>query len=78
VDISNISFENVTLDAKGFCKFYYKHATHSVFDGIRFKHVRGKVREPSIFEDTPARPFQNLAFEDVVLEGETSPRVIGR
>ena len=75
VDISSISFENMEIDAKGFCKFYYKFATHSVFDGIVFRHVRGKVREPSIFDDTPARPFRNLRFEDVRLEGETSPRV---
>ena len=75
VDISSISFENMEIDAKGFCKFYYKFATHSVFDGIVFRHVRGKVRETSIFDDTPARPFRNLRFEDVRLEGETSPRV---
>ena len=75
VDISNISFANMTLEAKGFCKFYYKHATHSIFDGIKFRHVRGKVREPSIFDDTPARPFRNLRFEDVHLEGESNTRV---
>jgi len=77
VDISNISFRNMTLEAKGFCKFYYKHATKSVFDGITFRHVRGKVREPSIFDDKPQRPFRNLRFEDVEIEGETSPRVLG-
>ena len=75
VDISNISFENMEIDAKGFCKFYYKFATHSVFEGITFRHVRGKVREPSIFDDTPARPFKNLRFEDVELVGETTPCV---
>ena len=75
VDISNVTFEDVKLDAKGFCKFYYKHATHSVFDGITFRHVRGRVREPSIFDDKPDRPFRNLRFEDVRLNGETSPRV---
>ena len=75
VDISRISFENMEIDAKGFCKFYYKMATESVFDGITFRHVRGKVREPSIFDDTPARPFRNLRFEDVRIEGETSPRI---
>ena len=66
------------IDAKGFCKFYYKHATDSVFDGIAFRQVRGRVREPSIFDDTPKRPFRNLVFEDVKLEGETSPRVAGK
>ena len=75
VDISNISFRDMQIDAKGFCKFYYKHATDSVFDGIAFRQVRGRVREPSIFDDTPKRPFRNLVFEDVKLEGETSPRV---
>lgn len=75
VDISNISFSDMEIDAKGFCKFYYKHATDSVFDGIAFRQVRGRVREPSIFDDTPKRPFRNLVFEDVKLEGETSPRV---
>ena len=75
VDISNISFENMEIEAKGFCKFYYKLAKESVFDSIRFRHVRGKVREPSIFDDTPERPFRNLRFEDVRLDGETSPRI---
>ena len=75
VDIRNISFEDMEIEAKGFCKFYYKVATQSVFDGISFRHVRGKVREPSIFDDTPERPFRNLSFEDVVIDGETSRRV---
>ena len=77
VDISRISFEDMEIDTKGFCKFYYKHATESVFDGITFRHVRGKVREPSIFDDTRDRPFLNLRFEDVRLDGETSPRIVG-
>ena len=77
VDISRISFEDMKIDAKGFCKFYYRSATNSVFDAISFNRVRGRVREPSIFDDTPKRPFRNLVFEDVKLEGETSPRVIG-
>ena len=64
------------FDANGFCKFYYKFATDGVFDGISFRHIRGKVREPSIFDDTPERPFKNLRFEDVLLEGETSSRVV--
>ena len=76
VDISRISFEDMEIDAKGFCKFYYKKATGSVFDGISFRNVRGKVREPSIFDDTPERPFRNLRFGGVVLDGETSPRVL--
>lgn len=75
VDISRISFTNMEIDAKGFCKFYYKMAWGSVFDGLTFRHVRGKVLESSIFEDTPARPFRNLRFEDVRLDGETNPRV---
>ena len=78
VDISNISFENMEIDAKGFCKFYYKFATDGVFDGISFRRVRGKVREPSIFDDKPERPFRNLRFDDVRLEGETSPRIAKR
>ena len=76
VDITNVSFENLEIDAKGFCKFYYKKATGSVFDGITFRHVRGRVREPSIFDDTPERPFRNIVFENVKLEGETSPRIV--
>ncbi len=76
VDISNISFEDMEIEAKGFCKFYYKLATESVFDSIRFRHVRGKVREPSIFDDKPDRPFRNLVFDDVRIDGETSPRVV--
>jgi hypothetical protein len=75
VDNRNISFEDMKIEARGFCKFYYKHATGSVFDSIRFRNVRGKVREASIFDDTPARPFRNLVFEDVHLDGETSKRV---
>ncbi len=75
VDIRNISFEDMKIEARGFCKFYYKHATGSVFDSIRFRNVRGKVREASIFDDTPARPFRNLVFEDIHLDGETSKRV---
>ena len=76
VDITNVSFENMEIAARGFCKFYYKQATGSVFDGITFRHVRGRVREPSIFDDTPERPFRNIVFENVKLEGETSPRIV--
>ena len=78
VDIFNISFDNMEVEAKGLCKFYYRHATHSVFDGIRFSNIRGKVKEQSIFDDTPARPFRNLKFENVSVVGETSPRVLGK
>ena len=77
VDISNISFDGMQVEARRFCKFYYRHATGSVFDGITFRNVRGKVLEGSIFDDTPARPFRNLRFENVRLEGETSERVVG-
>lgn len=76
VDIRRISFEDLDLEALGFCKFYYKFATDGVFEDISFRHVRGSVREPSIFDDTPERPFRNLAFKDVVLEGESSERVV--
>ena len=76
VDISRIAFANMEIDAQRFCRFYYKHATESVFDGLSFRHVRGKVQQPSTFDDTPARPFKNLKFEDVRLEGETSPRIV--
>ena len=75
VDIRNIMFEDMDIEARGFCKFYYRHAKESVFDSIKFRNVRGKVREQSIFDDTPKRPFRNLSFENVRLEGETSPRV---
>ena len=78
VDITNVGFTNLTVDAKGFCKFYYKTGTKSVFDGITFSHVRGRVRGPSIFEDTPQRPFLNLRFDDVRLEGESSPRILSQ
>ena len=75
VDISRIAFSGMEIDAQRFCRFYYKHATGSVFDGLSFRHVRGKVQQPSTFDDTPARPFKNLKFEDVRLEGETNPRI---
>jgi hypothetical protein len=64
------------IDAKIFCKFYYRFATHSVFDGISFRRIRGKVRGSSIFDDTQERPFKNLRFKDVSLDGETSPRIV--
>ena len=75
VDITNIAFHDLSIDANVFCKFYYRYATHSVFDGIVFRHVRGRVRKQSIFDDTSCRPFRNLRFEDVLLDGETSPRM---
>lgn len=76
VDIRNVLFEDMEIDALGFCKFYYNVATGSVFEGISFRNVRGKVREPSIFDDTPDRPFRKLSFENVRIEGETSPRIM--
>lgn len=72
VDIRNISFDGLDIDAKAFCKFYYRNATNSVFDGISFRHVRGKVHGPSVFLDTPERPFRNLRFDDVRITGETN------
>jgi len=75
VDITRISFENIDVDAMAFCWFSYRFATGSVFDGVSFRHVRGKVRKPSIFDDKPDRPFRNFHFIDVRLDGETSPRV---
>ena len=76
-DISNVSFADLQIEAKAFCKFYYKYATESVFDGIAFRNVRGKVRESSMFDDTPTRPFRNISFENVRLDGEKAARVIG-
>lgn len=76
VRIEDVSFENLDIDARGFCKFYYRSATNSVFDGISFRHVRGKVAAPSIFDDTKERPFRNLLFHDVQIKGEKSPRVL--
>ena len=52
-----------------------QHGGNRPLDGLSFRHVRGKVRQPSTFDDTPARPFKNLKFEDVRLEGETNPRI---
>lgn len=75
VDIRRISMEDLDIDARGFCKFYYKFATDGIFEDIRFRHVRGTVREPSVFDDTPERPFRNLVFDDVDIAGETSPRI---
>ena len=78
VRVSRVSFEDLDLETRGcFCKFYYKFATESVFEDVSFRRVRGSVGEPSIFDDTPDRPFRRLVFEDVRLAGETSPRVVG-
>ena len=65
VDIRRISFEDMDIDARGFAKFYYKFAQESVFEDISFRNIRGSVAEPSIFEDTPERPFRNIQFENV-------------
>ena len=75
-DIRRISLENLDVEARNFCHIYYRHGRECVFEGIAFRHVRGKVSEPSVIEDTSDRPFRNLVFEDVALEGETSPRVL--
>ena len=32
--------------------------------------------QAAVFDDKPERPFRNLRFDDVQLEGETSPRVV--
>lgn len=77
VDIRRVSFDDLDIDACGFCKFYYKFATGGVFEDISFSHIRGTVREPSVFDDAPERPFRNLVFYDVSLDGETSSRVVG-
>ena len=74
-DIRRVSFDRLDVEARTFCHIYYKFATGSVFEDIAFRHVRGKVAGPSSIDDTPDRPFRGLVFEDVALEGETSPRV---
>ena len=74
VDIRRVGFEDIDIEARAFCKFYYKFATGSVFEDIAFRRVRGTVREPSVFDDSPERPFLRLRFDDVRLDGETSPR----
>ena len=75
-DIRRISLENLDVEARNFCHIYYRHGRECVFEDIAFRHVRGKVSEPSVIEDTSDRPFRNLVFEDVELEGETAPRVL--
>lgn len=75
VDIRRIAFEDMDIEARGFCKFYYKFAQGSVFEDITFRDIRGAVEEPSIFEDAPGRPFRNFSFNNVNLAGETSQRV---
>ena len=72
VDVRHVSFEDFDIEARNFCHIYYRHSTESVFDDIHFRRIRGKVSAPSVFDDTPERPFRNLTFEDVALEGETS------
>ncbi len=72
VDVRRVSFEDFDIEARNFCHVYYRRSTESVFEDIHFRRIRGKVSAPSVFDDTPERPFRNLTFEDVVLEGETS------
>ena len=76
-DIRRIFLENLDIESRNFCHIYYKHGRECVFEDIAFRHVRGKVSGPSVIEDAPDRPFRNLVFEDVELEGETSPRIMG-
>lgn len=66
-DIRRVVFEDFDIEARIFCHIYYKHATGSVFEDIRFRRVSGKVAAPSVIEDTPDRPFKNLVFEDIML-----------
>ena len=75
-DIRRVSLENLDVEARNFCHIYYRHGRECVFEDIAFRHVRGKVSGPSVIEDTSDRPFRNLVFEDVALEGETAPRVL--
>ena len=75
-DIRRIFLENLDIESRNFCHIYYKHGRECVFEDIAFRHVRGKVSGPSVIEDAPDRPFRNLVFEDVELEGETSPRIM--
>ena len=75
-DIRRVSLENLDIEARNFCHIYYRYGRECVFEDIAFRHVRGKVSGPSVIEDTSDRPFRNLVFEDVELEGETSPRVL--
>ena len=75
-DIRRVAFEDLDIEARTFCHLYYKHATGSVFENIALRRVRGKVSGASVIEDTPERPFRNLVFEDIMLAGETSPRIV--
>ena len=75
-DIRRVTFENLDIESRNFCHIYYKHATGSVFEDLAFRRVLGKVSGPSIIEDTPDRPFQNLMFEEISLAGETSTRIV--
>ena len=72
VDVRRVSFEDFDIEARNFCHIYYRHSTESVFEDIHFRRIRGKVSAPSVFDDTPKRPFRNFTFEDVVLKGETA------
>ena len=75
-DIRRVSLENLDVEARNFCHIYYRYGRECVFEDLAFRHVRGKVSGPSVIEDTSDRPFRNLVFEDVALEGETAPRVL--
>lgn len=69
VTIRDVTFADCRVDAEILCKFYYRTATASVFDGIHFRNVRGRVRAPSVWEDSPARPFRNLTFDHIDVAG---------
>ena len=63
MDISRISFENMEIDAKGFCKFYYWMATGSVFDNIRFENVTLRVMDSE--EARPPIVADDATYETV-------------
>lgn len=69
VSIYDVTFVDCRVDAEVLCKFYYRTATASVFDGIHFRDVRGRVRAPSVWEDEPERPFRNITFDHMDVAG---------
>ena len=69
VTIRDVTFADCTVDAEILCKFYYRNATASVFEGIHFRNICGRVRAPSVFDDTPARPFRNVTFDHMDVAG---------
>ncbi|MGN0833970.1 MAG: glycoside hydrolase family 28 protein [Kiritimatiellia bacterium] len=69
VSIYDVAFTDCRVDAEMLFKFYYRTATASVFDGIRFRDIRGRVRAPGVWADTPARPFRNITFDQMDVAG---------